>query len=175
MLSEEFFTSGTVNQLTIPAMVTFAGLWVYLDDAGRGEDNTLLIKAKVWPRRKQVSEAKVAGHLDELTTLGMVCRYGFSGLSLLHVIHWSDHQKPQHPTPSRFAPCSLHEPEGFAAFSALVTEPLRRASGEATEALHPSVVKVSTGKDGLGDAAGCGHETPHPNCLSCRALSQVRA
>ena len=36
MLSPEFFTSGPVAELPISAVVTFAGLWCYFDDYGRG-------------------------------------------------------------------------------------------------------------------------------------------
>ena len=82
MISPEFFTSHAINSLRIDTAMTFAGLWCYADDYGRGEDDVDLIKATVWPRRREQSIKRVQDHLDTLTDKGLVCRYEVNGYRL---------------------------------------------------------------------------------------------
>lgn len=117
MLSPEFFTSATMNAVSIEAMVTFAGIWTAFDDFGRGEDDETLIKAAVWPRRRPITEKKVRGYIDELVASRVLCAYAVNGIHLLHVTSWREHQKISHPTKSKLAPCQEHEPEAWSAFA----------------------------------------------------------
>lgn len=109
MLSPDFFSSKPVNNLSLDAMLTFAGLWVYLDDYGRGEDDADLIKSTVWPRRRTVTEKKVRAHLDAIEKQSLICRYVVADCPLIHIPSWSEHQKISHPTDSRIPPCPSHE------------------------------------------------------------------
>jgi hypothetical protein len=126
MLSPEFFSSAPVNRLPFTAMITFAGMWCYLDDFGRGEDDTALVKAAVWPRRRSQTESKVAADLDLIVAEDLLCRYAAPVIHsqelvkipsrdhaerLIHSPSWREHQKISHPTPSKFAPCPIHEIE----------------------------------------------------------------
>lgn len=133
MLSPEFFSSAPVNRLPFTAMLTFAGLWCYFDDYGRGEDDAALIKAAIWPRRRSMTEAKVRADLELIAAEELVCRYeasqalakspleGGNGtvtllsryqpLRLIHSPSWDEHQKISHKTPSKLTPCPKHEPE----------------------------------------------------------------
>jgi hypothetical protein len=110
MISPEFFTSIAVNALPIAAMVTFAGLWIYFDDYGRGEDDTALIKAAVWPRRRAVSERVIAAHLDLIEAEHLICRYQIVGYPIMHSPSWHEHQKISHRAEPRLPPCPEHEP-----------------------------------------------------------------
>ena len=116
MIAPEFFTSATMNVVSIEAMVTFAGIWTWADDFGRGEDDETLVKAAVWPRRRSVSEKKVRACMDELIEAKVLCAYTVNGILLIHVTSWREHQKISHPTKSKLAPCQEHEPEAWAAF-----------------------------------------------------------
>lgn len=109
MLSPEFFTSGPVNRLPIPAMVTFAGLWCYFDDYGRGEDDPDLVKAVVWPRRKAQTPKRIAADLDAIAGQNLICRYEVGGVQLMHALSWTEHQKISHRTDSKLPPCPDHE------------------------------------------------------------------
>lgn len=109
MLSPDFFTSGPVSALPVTAMITFCGLWCYLDDYGRGEDDAALIKATIWPRRRTHTEGKVVADLDAIDGQHLICRYTVGGVSFLHIPSWTEHQKISHPTPSRIPPCLTHE------------------------------------------------------------------
>lgn len=116
MLKQEFFTSRPLNELPIPVMVTFAGLWCYVDDYGRGEDDVSLIRATIWPRRREVTEVKVEQHLDALDEKFLICRYLVGGIPLLHVVNWIEHQQVSHPTRSKVPPCAHHDPARWELF-----------------------------------------------------------
>lgn len=155
MLSPEFFTSGPVNRLSIPAMVTFAGLWCYVDDYGRGEDDTALIKAAIWPRRRSQSEAKVAADLDAIAAEGLICRYVAGKgsakpdsevvtewsrnqpvttlLRLIHMPTWDEHQKISHKTASKLPPCPEHEPSAYLLERGKIPERSRNGAGTEPE------------------------------------------
>lgn len=116
MLSPDFFSSAPVNRLPIPAAMTFAGLWCYFDDYGRGEDDAALIKAAVWPRRRSQTEQKVRQDIDQIADEGLLCRYEAAGVRLIHSPSWDEHQKISHKTPSKLPPCPEHEQQDYASY-----------------------------------------------------------
>ena len=168
MLSPEFFTSSTINELPIQAAMTFAGLWCYCDDYGRGEDDVTMIKATIWPRRRAISERKVAEDLAILADAGLICRYQVQDHALLHVISWSEHQKPAHPTASKLCPCYEHERAARTKFfesdapyvqkyrsdSRGAHESLANDSRNAHEVLTSDSPQCSSVQDKEGDAGG---------------------
>ncbi|MBP8882820.1 MAG: hypothetical protein KBG77_17180, partial [Dermatophilaceae bacterium] len=80
MLAPEFFTSSTMNALPVEATFTFAGIWCWADDYGRGEDDETMVKAAVWPRRRKFTERVVRSHMDALITAGVLCAYSVNGI-----------------------------------------------------------------------------------------------
>ena len=136
MLSPEFFTSGPVSRLPVTAIITFAGLWCYFDDYGRGEDNADLVKAAVWPRRITHTTRKVTADLDAIAAEGLVCRYQSAGVAIIHSPSWNQHQKISHRTASKLPPCPVHEPglyEFFLTESGDGLDRFRNGSGTAPE------------------------------------------
>lgn len=109
------FTSRTVSTYSDPLFRTFAGLFCYVDDKGRGEDDSELIKAEVAPRIKKKTPKVIESHLCELAAGNdpPLCRYVVDGVPYLHLVNFLDHQRVNRPTPSRIPPCPLHEPEGL--------------------------------------------------------------
>jgi hypothetical protein len=141
MLQPSFFTSGPVNNLTYTAMITFAGLWCYFDDYGRGEDHAALVKASVWPRRRAHTEKHVANDLDLIAAEHLICRYQVSGVRLIHSPNWNEHQKISHRTPSKLPPCPAHEPAEYDFYlheSGDGRDRFRNGSGKAPETLANS-------------------------------------
>lgn len=116
MIHPDFFTSASMNAVTVQQMLTFAGIWCWADDFGRGEDDEALVKAAVWPRRRSVTEAKVRADLDALAGVGVLCRYTVADVPLVHVTHWREHQKVSHATKSKLAPCPEHERDAWQKF-----------------------------------------------------------
>lgn len=171
MMSPEFFASGPVNKLPYTAMITFAGLWTYFDDYGRGEDDAALVKAAVWPRRRAMTEKHVAADLAAIAAQHLVCRYEVSGVRLMHAPSWQEHQKISHPTRSRLPPCQRHEPgewtffledsgdgrDRFRSGSGKIPEPFANGSGRAPPQLR-------RGSEGL-----CAHARER----ACATLVQV--
>ena len=105
------FSSETVCAWPVPVRWTFAGLFTYLDDAGRGRDEPRLIKAELYPLDDAMTPRKVEQHVDLIEKTGPLCRYFIDGVRYLHVTSWREHQRINRPTESKFPPCPTHEPD----------------------------------------------------------------
>lgn len=139
MIHPDFFTSASMNGVSVSAMLTFAGIWCWADDFGRGEDDESLVKAAVWPRRRSMTEAKVRAEMDALVVKGVLCQYRITGHDLIHVTNWSEHQKVSHPTKSKLPPCPTHDPAAYEEFmsdSDTATDKFRSDSGAIRESLR---------------------------------------
>lgn len=182
MLKPEFFTSPSMNRLTVPAMLTFAGLWVYADDYGRGEDDLALVRATVWPRRKAMTETKIEVCLEEMTVVGVLCRHLVNGHPVLHIPSWHEHQQISHKGVQKYPPCEAHEPVLYQHFLGDDGGPLDRyrktMPGQCPDTFQRNVVKSSLDKVRLGadGPPSCGHNPLEPNrCATCRGRSQASA
>lgn len=138
MIHPSFFQSATMNALPVETMLTFAGVWCWVDDFGRAEDEESLAKAAIWPRRKSITERKVRAMLDQLAAVDVLCQYEVTGHLLLHVVNWREHQTVSHPTRSKLPPCPKHEPDEWETFLTeddSVTNKFRPSSGTFRERL----------------------------------------
>jgi len=147
MIHPDFFTSHTMNSLPVTTMLTFAGIWCWADDYGRGEWAPELVKAAVWPRRRSMTEAKVELAMRDLVEKGSLCYYEVADHPLIHVVEWKDWQQVSHPAQPKLPPCPFHDAEEYEAFltdSDIAREKFRTSSGGPPERLPRSVVKVST-------------------------------
>ena len=104
------FTSKTVSRWPVGVRWTFAGLFTFLDDRGRGHDEPRLIKAEVYPLDDRMTAAKVDQHLATIAEDGTLCRYEVDGEAFLHLPTWREHQRINRPTPSKLPACPTHEP-----------------------------------------------------------------
>lgn len=123
-IKPDAFHSDTLSQVPRGVRWTFAGLWTYCDDDGRGRDNLRLIQAALYPLDNDVTLEVLADDLKQLESIGAVHRYSADGRDYLHVPGWS-HQKVSHPTPSKLPPCGACQ------------ERLANDSGKDPEALGP--------------------------------------
>ncbi len=142
MIHPDFFVSATMNDLPVSAMLTFAGIWCWADDYGRGEDDEALVKAAVWPRRRSMTEKKVRSDIDALTSHDVICKYIVAGHYLIHVTNWGEHQKVQHPTPSKLPPCQAHDPEAWDQFMN-GTDPATEKFRSDSRAAHEKIWRAS--------------------------------
>lgn len=113
MIHPGFFSSATLARMDPRTMVLFAGLWIYCDDYGRGEDDPTLIAASVWPRRRDIGEKEVEDDLSILAEAGVLHRYTVGGDNFLHVTSWHEHQRVSHPSSPRVPPCPLCQPDTY--------------------------------------------------------------
>ncbi|WP_183407723.1 hypothetical protein [Nocardioides marmoriginsengisoli] len=101
-IKPEFFTSLSNADLSIPARLTFIGLWTHADDEGRCVDDARLIKAAVWPLERSVKA--IESDLDELAESDKIHRYTNAGRRFLFITEWLTHQRINRPSPSKFPP-----------------------------------------------------------------------
>jgi hypothetical protein len=90
---------------------TLAGLWCFVDDEGRIEDNARIIKAEVYPY-DDITVAEVEEQLAHFASADLICRYEDPSGRFLHVIGFTGDQKelpfaqrPNKPTPSTRPGC----------------------------------------------------------------------
>jgi hypothetical protein len=104
-IKPEFFTSKTMANLPWRTRLTFVGLWTHCDDAGRCVDDATLIRAALFVRDDDVTDADVESDLHELEMAGLITRYSghYRGKDrpLLAIDSWSEHQQISRPTKSR--------------------------------------------------------------------------
>jgi hypothetical protein len=108
-IKPEFFTSLTIGSLSLSARLTFIGLWTYCDDIGRGLDDVRLIRAAVWPLDDRSLE-DVGKDLIELAEADLIERYTRENRAILCIKNWSEHQKVDHPKPSKFPALQSRSP-----------------------------------------------------------------
>lgn len=103
-IKPDAFLSESLSSIPRGSRWTFAGLWTYLDDEGRGRADARLIHAALYAIDDTTTVQDVADDLDSLEKLGAVCRYETAGKTYIHATGWH-HQKINRPTPSRIPPC----------------------------------------------------------------------
>ena len=104
----ELRTSLTVAAWPREVRYAWVLLWGYLDDAGRGIDDTRLLCADLFPLDRDVTEKRMAGWLDLWAKDGVICRYEADGRNYLHAVSWHEHQRINRPSPSRHPQCPMH-------------------------------------------------------------------
>ena len=95
-IKPEFWTSEQVMECSPLARLLFIGIWNFCDDAGNHPMSAKTLKALVFPG-DDITSAKVAELLVELSTNGLIDLYEVSGKEYLHVNGWK-HQKIDRPT-----------------------------------------------------------------------------
>ena len=91
-LKPEFFRSESVAACTVPARLTYLGLWTEADDAGRGVANARTICGALWALDDNVTHCDVEAHLIELETTGHIRLYVVDGKRLFQIERWAEHQ-----------------------------------------------------------------------------------
>jgi hypothetical protein len=142
-------TSETAAQWDREARYTWVLLWGYLDDYGRGVDNAKVIAADCYPLDDDVTPQLMKHWLDLYEAGGSTCRYEFEGKRYLHVLNWSDHQKPQHPSKPRVVPCPKHEIGAHRTWLEVRAAEHAKVSGNP----HEGLVSVSPTSRGGGEVS----------------------
>lgn len=103
LIKSEFFASRSLARVSIPAMITFTGLWADADSAGRGVADPRLLKGHIWPLRDDITPDDIASHLDELAREHIVL-YAVNGDAYYAVKNWEKHQSAAYRTGSAVHP-----------------------------------------------------------------------
>lgn len=144
-IKPDAFMSDSLSRVPRGVRWTFAGLWTYLDDEGRGRDDVRLIKAALYPLDDEVTLSMLADDLKHLEHIGCICRYEVDGKAYVHAPRWDDHQRVSHPTASKLPRCSGHDPDPFVKPPEEFMKP--------PEPLRPEGKGREQGKEGKGTRA----------------------
>lgn len=89
--------SEKVNSWPVEIRYFWIMLWGYVDDYGKGRDNSKLIVADTYPLDDAVTAEMVESWLAVLARDDVIRRYDVNGKRFLLVLNWFEHQKPSHP------------------------------------------------------------------------------
>jgi len=97
-IKPEFWTDEKIVQLPYEARLMFIGLWNFCDDGGFLWDEPRRIKMQIMPDDDVDAESII----DLLSVVGLIDIYENSdGKRFLAIKHFADHQKVDHPVPSK--------------------------------------------------------------------------
>jgi hypothetical protein len=148
-LKPEFFRSRSLAKVSIPARLTFQGLWCEADDFGRGVADPRIVKGSVWPLDDDVTHADVGAHLEELASTGHIRLYVVKGERYFEILSWEEHQS------AAYRRGKAQFPEPIVEESAEPAPPEQESHDEScteVQAARPDVLELGTGKGtGNGD------------------------
>lgn len=150
-IKPDAFKSDSLSQVPRGVRWTFAGLWTYVDDEGRGRDDVRLLKAELYPLDDEVTLAVVADDMKRLEHEACICRYEVDGKAYFHVVKWK-HQRINRPGPSSLPACPHHdEPSGIDPEP--LSEPSVNDHGGLNEGSSQERKGKEQGKEGKGTRA----------------------
>lgn len=138
-----------LSKISLQAHLLWIGLWNFSDDEGVFENDAILIKSQVFPRRNDVRIEQVSQWLDQLAKARFVIPFTFNGTG--YYIHrtFKTHQKIDKPQESK-----------------IPSDTIRRILDEHSDSDRPCIVEESKGKveDGRGEESA--HENFDQNNFS---------
>lgn len=99
-IKPEFPLSESMGRVSRDARLLFILLWTQADDAGRLRASPILLANTLLPYDSDAF-ARIPEWLGELREEGCVRLYEVAGNHYLEIVKWSDHQRIDHPSPSK--------------------------------------------------------------------------
>lgn len=96
MIKPELRTSEKVASWPIEVRYFWVLFWGYVDNYGKGKDNTKLIKADCFPLDEDITTDHIESWLELFEACGVIVRYEFEGSRYLAVKNWDEHQSVTH-------------------------------------------------------------------------------
>lgn len=93
IFKDSICTSNEVDELSWFEEVLFYRLIVNCDDFGRFDGRFAIVKGKLFPLKKSLTEATIEKALDRLATVGLVIPYLCDGKPYLQLVTWDKHQQ----------------------------------------------------------------------------------
>lgn len=148
--------------LPLEVRLHYAMLWTYCDDEGRGQDDVRLIKGELWTLDDDVTHEVIEDWQNQLHLAGRIQRYT-EDEDYFAVVHWAEHQKPQHPKDSEYPPPTAENLREAVPIDRRSRSERPEQSGEAAPESTPVVVvgvgeerefSSSSSSDSTGEPAG---------------------
>lgn len=99
-IKPEFPHSESMGRVSRESRLCFILLWTIADDAGRLRGNSRMLASLLFPYDDDAKN-KIDTWLGQLSTEGCIARYEVDGTSYVQIMHWTDHQKIDKPSPSK--------------------------------------------------------------------------
>lgn len=101
-IKPEFPISESIGRLARESRLLFILLWTLVDDSGRARGNLAIIRGALYPYDEDVTTDTIAAWMSELVREQLVICYEIEGTKYLQIAKWSQHQKIDRPSPSKF-------------------------------------------------------------------------
>jgi len=92
MIKPEFWSSETLNRVSLEARLTFIGIWNFCDDYGFCLNNTRSLLGDIFPLDESVSDKKLSEWINELIREKLLIPLEYKGKKLIFVKGWAEHQ-----------------------------------------------------------------------------------
>ena len=103
MISPEFYTDEKVLELPIPARLMFIGIWNHADDEGIIKNSPKQLKVQIYPADEEITINTVIEYVEMMVKLKLLTKgTNIDDSPLLKITKWTDHQKINRPTLSRY-------------------------------------------------------------------------
>lgn len=103
-IKPEFFASERMSRLSIPARLTFIGIWTEADDWGVCRASPQYLKGHLWPFDDEVTAKAIEGHLAEMLDpcpRPVIRLFQSDGVDWLEVMGFQEHQTINRPSKRR--------------------------------------------------------------------------
>lgn len=100
-IKPEFQQSDSMCRISRDARLCFILLWPQADDTGRLRAHSRMLASVLFPVDDD-APMKIDDWLDELERAGSIRRYEVDGHRYIEIQNWQQHQKVDHPQPSKF-------------------------------------------------------------------------
>ena len=92
IIKESICTSDTIDGLSWFEEVLFYRLMVNVDDYGRFDARTAILKARLFPLKSSVTEKQIEQAISRMNETGILIAYTVSGKPYLQLSTWAKHQ-----------------------------------------------------------------------------------
>ena len=103
MVSPEFYTDEKILELPIPARLMFIGIWNHADDEGIIKYSPKQLKVQIYPADEEITLNTIIEYIELMVKLKLLTKgTNIDDSPLLKITKWTDHQKINRPTLSKY-------------------------------------------------------------------------
>lgn len=100
-IKPQHWSDKELSKISLQAHLLWIGLWNFSDDEGVFENDPLLIRSQIFPRRTDVRVEQVSQWIDQLVTARFIIPFSHQGIGYYVHRTFKTHQKIDKPQPSK--------------------------------------------------------------------------